>query len=351
MSIVSNDDKSDKSKLDLSHMTTLPSLDEAPTDFSTSEASPLEISPPGEPLQFQSLEDFSLEEQPGTTSEAEQPSEPQPEFHADPASPGLDLVSAQDLSSPTSTTRTLTPDLAPDLGPDSNSPGNSMDSIKQYSENLAAQSTQVGAAFPFTLKIEGKLPPEDAEKLLSILTRENMGFREVDLESQLAEGRILIPRISEYAGIVLIQALRGIPALMQFGPSDEIFSTPDTRDEHPSDSSTHWSPDDEKQADSSFEEIHAAENMPVTNAASFPQFQEVSAIDTVIATGLLSTRSVEATHSREYEKLLEALMRELKFKAHRRGANGIFALLIQLTPLTLPTDYRVTITGTAVLGK
>jgi hypothetical protein len=227
-------------------------------------------------------------------------------------------------------------------------PLDAMDTIKQYSETLPTPA-QVSASFPFTLKIDGMLSPEDAEKLLTLLTRENMGFREVDLEPQLSSGRILIPRISEYAGIVLIQALRGIPAKIYFGPADEIFSTPETRDDSPHtliDSVTTWNAHDEsksKQNDHS-----TAENMPVTNSASLPQFSQMETIDTVFTSGLLSTNSIEATHSNEYERLLEGLLRELKFKAHRRGAHGIVSLNVQLTPLTLPTDYRVTITGSAV---
>ena len=91
-------------------------------------------------------------------------------------------------------------------------------------------------------------------------------------------------------------------------------------------------------------------SLPVTNADTLPQFTRATVLDTLVTSGLLTTRAVEASSSQEYEVLLEALIRELRFKAQRRGANGILALRVQLTPLTLPTDYRVTVTGTAVLG-
>ena len=91
--------------------------------------------------------------------------------------------------------------------------------------------------------------------------------------------------------------------------------------------------------------------MPVSNTEHLPQFKSLRVIDTVITSGLLSTRSLEAASSEEYTTLLEALIRELKFKARRRGANGILSLQITLTPLTLPTDFRVTVTGSAVSGS
>jgi hypothetical protein len=213
-----------------------------------------------------------------------------------------------------------------------------INAIKNYSESLNAEAP-ASAQLPFTLRIEGKLTPQEAEKLLDVLSREKMDIREVDIEPQLEAGRILIPRISEYAGVMLIQALRGVRAKIYFQPSDA--NEPDTYSD-PS------APDN---FNSSFDAAEAppnAEMLPVTRGDDLPQLGILQVIETLVVSGMLSTRSVEASNSSEFTALTEALLRELKFKAFRRGARGITHLSVQLTPLTLPTDYRVTVSGTAV---
>ena len=60
---------------------------------------------------------------------------------------------------------------------------------------------------------------------------------------------------------------------------------------------------------------------------------------------------VEAEKSSEYQEILEALLRELKYRAYRRGASGITQLSVQLDPLIQPTRYRLTVSGTAVRAE
>jgi hypothetical protein len=206
-----------------------------------------------------------------------------------------------------------------------------IDSIKNYSESLNAEGATAPAQLPFTLRIEGKLSPQEAEKLLDVLSREKMDIREVDLEPQLEAGRVLIPRISEYAGVLLIQAK------IYFQPSDIDPSASDS-----------VAPADFNDSFNTVDAAPSAESLPVTQGDDLPQLGVFQVIDTLLVSGMLTTRSVEALNSNEFTILTESLMRELKFKAARRGARGITHLSIQLTPLTLPTDYRVTVSGTAV---
>jgi hypothetical protein len=215
-----------------------------------------------------------------------------------------------------------------------------IDSIKTYSESLNAEDATASAQLPFTLRIEGKLSPQEAEKLLDVLSREKMDIREVDLEPQLEAGRVLIPRISEYAGVLLIQALRGIRAKIFFQPSDLDPNGPNASDS--------VAPSDFNDSFKTVDAAPSAESLPVTQGDDLPQLGVFQVIDTLLVSGMLTTRSVEALNSNEFTILTESLMRELKFKAVRRGARGITHLSIQLTPLTLPTDYRVTVSGTAV---
>lgn len=223
-----------------------------------------------------------------------------------------------------------------------------LDQIKMYSENSTVKAT-VPAAFPFSLMIHGALRPEEKEKLLTLLSEENMGFREIDLEPQLANNRILIPRISEYAGILLIQALRGTRAQIRFGPSDTIFSTEDTR------SSSEEGADEVDENLSSFTSdfSHPAESIPVSSSDRISDVSPIrttqyEVVDTLTASATLKSKTVEAENSTEYQQIIEALQRELKYKAFHKGASSIIHFKIQLTSLSSPTHYRILALGTAV---
>jgi hypothetical protein len=219
-----------------------------------------------------------------------------------------------------------------------------LEKVKQYSEQFSTARAAVPAAFPFSLLITGRLEPEERERLLDLIERENMGFRPIDLEPQLEAGRILIPRISEYAGIVLLSALRTAKAKVRFGPSDEIFATADTQDstEEELDSGER-----ETQAYTS-DPVHPAEDLPITTETHLPGHVSHAVVDIVMASAALKTMVVQAESSPEYQLLLEALSRELKYKAFRKGATAIVGFSVQLQQLHLPMHYRVLVTGSAV---
>lgn len=212
------------------------------------------------------------------------------------------------------------------------------------------------ASFSFSLMIEGPLKPEEREKLLDVLSRENLGIREVDLEPQFESGRVLIPRISEYAGILLVQALRNARASMRLGPSERIFATESTRDEGLDGSIGASSADAKTLAIMSSpasltDPSHPAEAIAISTAPSMPNILLPVVIDTVTASATLTGRTVEMEESGEYQQVLDNLQRELKFKAFRKGAEAIVGFKIQLTPLHVPTQYRLLLSGVAIRSK
>jgi uncharacterized protein YbjQ (UPF0145 family) len=230
--------------------------------------------------------------------------------------------------------------------PEREAPEHVLDRVKDYSERVSVGQPAVAASYPFSLLIEGALTPQEQEKLIDLINRENMGIREMDLEPQFAESRVLIPRISEYAGVLIVQALRAARARMRLGPSDTIFASQETS----SADDPVVNPAPLTRLDFSAEETPSAESLPISadvvgEGASPGAFV---AIDVVTASAALRTSSVEAVKSVEYQELLEALTRELKYKAYRKGANAIVNFSVQLTPLSLPTHYRVTVMGSAV---
>ncbi len=226
-------------------------------------------------------------------------------------------------------------------------PMNPIEKVRQFSENLSPSQTFVPAAFPFSILIRGPLLPNEKEKLIEILSQENIGIREIDLEPQFESEQILIPRISEYAGVLLVQALRGAAAEIQLGPSDSIFATPDTQT-----SSQESLPSDSKQSRIYTSDMgHPAEQLPITSDHQFAEIPQFTHLDTLTASATLKSTVVEAESSSEYLEIIDALQREIKYKAYRKGASGIINLKIQLNQLSSPSHYRVLVLGTAIQSK
>ncbi len=236
--------------------------------------------------------------------------------------------------------------VAPDFSQPSNEPAftdapvpEALRQVRKFSENLASSvKSSVSAAFPFSLRIEGALSPSEKEKLLEVISRENIGLREIDLEPQMEADRILIPRISEYAGILLVQALRGTRALMRLEPSDRMSDEDSTTDPM---QETYIAETNLSEADS----------LPITTSATLPELPEFRVLGVFSASASLQSSVVEAHESSDYQETLEALEREIKHKACRKGAQGLVSYKIQLLPLAMPTQYRLTVSATAVAAK
>jgi hypothetical protein len=224
-------------------------------------------------------------------------------------------------------------------------PAHALDNVKKYSEQLPTTKSAVPASFPFSILIRGELRPEEKEKLLSLIEDHQMGFRLIDLEPQLASGRILIPRISEYAGILIIQALRGTRAEMKLGTSDSIFSTAETHDSEEENFSSNV---DEQTTSYSSDLSHPAESIPVTPMDRLPGSPKLILIDTITANAALKSTVVEAEHSSAFQEIVEALQREVKYKAFRKGATAVLNFKIQINYLSSPTHYRILAMGSAV---
>lgn len=223
-------------------------------------------------------------------------------------------------------------------------PKQTLDKVKQYSEQMSPGREAVPAGFPFSLLITGELAPEEKERITDILSRENMGIRELDLEPQFEAGKVLIPRISEYAGIMLVSALRSTRARIRLGPSDSIYATVDTQDSSEEDLE---SPEREVDAYAT-DAWHPAEEVRITTEDNLPGKVHHALVDVVTASAALKTLVVQAENSPEYQTLLEALQRELKYKAFRKGATAIVNFSVSLTQLHMPMHYRVMVTGSAI---
>jgi hypothetical protein len=204
----------------------------------------------------------------------------------------------------------------------------------------------VDALRPFHLRIIGKLPPLEKERFVELLTRENFGIREVDLEIQLEAGQILLPQISEYAAVLVAQTLKGAPVELRLSPSDlETAAPSDALSNLSTASSTPLS------APSS----HAAESIPITpndtlSGSGESEKLALEPLDVLIATGLIREPEWKAESSDAFGEIVEALKRELRFKAYLKKADALvrFEAKVISSPWISDKECRVQVSAVAV---
>lgn len=241
---------------------------------------------------------------------------------------------------------------------DESKKGKVLEEIKDFSEKSPLGHPIVEAEYPFSLLITGALTEDEKTKLKETIIDQNLGIPPSDLAVQFEENRILIPRISEYAGILIIQLLRNTKAKILFSPSDnKEDSDRDHSQEIDSDLESESSIGDllpisygeEVSFTESAEDRTPANQIPLLVAAKPPEdVGPWKIIDSVTASGTLRTPLVEAQDSPEYENLVESLQKQLKYLAYARGANVVVNFTITLTPLSNPSVHRMTAIGTAI---
>lgn len=202
-----------------------------------------------------------------------------------------------------------------------------------------ASSVQGAAAYPFTLRIDGTLRPHDRSRLQEILTAEKVAVRSVDLEPQFEAGRILLPRISEYVGIAIVQALRDAPVRMWLTPSersaDETLPRPTVPD--------HVS----RMVRTPRSHLSIADMLPLLTG----DHADYTPFDAITTSANLNSSFVEATDSPEYSRLVDALSRQLKYQARLKGADAVVRFSLTLVPLSSPQSYKIIASGLAARRK
>lgn len=220
----------------------------------------------------------------------------------------------------------------------------SMDTVRNYSDHVAPSANSEVAETPYSLVIEGAIRGHEREALLQILSRENLGIREVELEPQFAAGHILIPRISEYAGVLIVQALRNTTAKMRLGPSERIFVSPQAEDGD----RLIMPPTPDSEVFINEEGSERAETVILTSAETVPGKKLLTAIDTLHNSMNLKSISLSQPQSPLFQDAIERLKRQLKFQAHHRGANALVGFKYTLHPLEGQTMYKLVVEARAV---
>jgi hypothetical protein len=209
----------------------------------------------------------------------------------------------------------------------------SLTDIKKYSERAQAATFGTDEKSPFHLWMNGVFDPYARDKLLLFINDNPIGLNSSELDRQITAGRVLFPRISEFAGIKLIQELRDSGLSFKLSPS--------TRDED------EVLPQNEGlrvayQANSASSEETILPVLPA-NSVNLAVWH---AFDSITLVQFLKAEIVEVEQSELFQNLIDRMLVSLKRKALLKGATAIGELRQELKPLRLPSQYQVALSAT-----
>lgn len=219
-----------------------------------------------------------------------------------------------------------------------------MEEVREYSDHIAPAAGPSIASTPYSVLIEGALKTHEREALLQILSRENLGIREVELEPQFDAGRILIPRVSEYVGVMIVQTLRGAAVRMRLGPSERIYVADGADDGD----RLIFHPSAESELLITEEGNHPADLIILSPDSEIQGKNIIEALDTLHSSMNLRAAQIAQPQSPVFQEAMEKLKRQLKFQAHHRGAHALLSFKYELHPLEGQTVYKLVVQAKAV---
>jgi hypothetical protein len=202
-----------------------------------------------------------------------------------------------------------------------------LDELKTYSESRKAAPFEPEVRNEFSLTLSGGFDPFSRDKLLLFITENQVGMGSSDLDFQINAGRVLIPRISEFSGIKLIQELRDSGLVFHLKRSEEGEDAPTPPDPH----RYHYDP----------RAVSAVEpEIPVISPGMFKP-EEYRVLDSIVMVQFLRAEILEVEKSDLFQDLLERMTGALKQRARLKGAHAVTALEHRVTPLRLSSQYQI----------
>lgn len=216
-------------------------------------------------------------------------------------------------------------------------PPPSLNKLKNYSEKSQGKTNlEIKIHYPFHLKINGSFGPYERDKLLIFITENPIGLSSGDLDLQITSGRVLLPRISEYAAIKLVQELRDSGLEFKLHPSER---------ESDETTSSSASLSYRYEAQNSVK-ISSLKEIPILTQAHSPQtFQE---LDEVSIVQYVRTEVLEVESSPMIQEVIERMTEALKQKARLKGGNALLGLKQEILPLRLPSQYQISLKASVV---
>lgn len=234
------------------------------------------------------------------------------------SAPPMDFL--QDFPSPTENPvapATTTPSLPP------------LDTIRTYAEKVKEAPFLPGTRFPHHLLVSGEFDLYSRDKLLLFITENDVGISSSELDFQISAGRVLFSRISEFAGIKLIQDMRdsGLQFLLKPSPRDPDEVLPE-------------SPTSRFRYEGSRTETAVDRKIPVLPPSAAKEAGYV-VFDSIRMVQYLRAEMLEVEKSELFQELIERMTEALKRRARLKGAEALGSLEHRVSPLRLPSQYEV----------
>lgn len=294
--------------------------------------------PPTETIDsFDSIEQLGMIDHPPVSEESFSTMEPTPQnFEAEgPLETPFEATTAANtdfsLEAPSLETHASASEL---LEPEP--PLDFMESMKSYSEKAKETAFDPGTRYPFHLLIQGDFDPYARDKLLLFINENPVGTSSSELDLQINGGRVLMPRISEFAGIKLIQDLRDSGLRFILKPSDQ---DPDEVIPNAPSLSVHYSDQ------TSAKKIQSSPPIPVLPREMLDT-KVYEVIDSLQMVQFLKAEILEVEKSELFQELLDRMTVAIKNKAKILGANAITSVQHKITPLRLPSQYQIELSAT-----
>lgn len=212
-----------------------------------------------------------------------------------------------------------------------------LESIKNYSESTHSLTEDLEIAYPFMFYATGTFTFYEQDKLLRFITENPIGLTAADLDLQIKSGRVFFSRISEYAGIKLIQELRDSALEFKLVPA-----TKDPLDLQEFPNPKHW---DLGVPSPSPQQTHRIEVIELKKGSEEEKLYTY--LDLIQVSQFLKAEIVELEKSELYQEVIDRMIQSLKARALQRGAQAITQPVIQLQSLRLPSQYQVSISARA----
>jgi uncharacterized protein YbjQ (UPF0145 family) len=316
-----------------------PAVDPAPA---------LEPEPAAEPeLAAESEPEAAFEPAPETVSE------PAPDGGAEPvAATSADIVDTGPVVAP--------PPNAPRAQVSKSAPkgGQSLDSVKKFGEKFAIGHPRIEASPPFSLLATFHSTEKVISRIRDVLTADDYGVQFKDVEVQMKSGKLLVPKVSEFAAVTLAMKLRDVVDDIEVGLSSEIFKakTPGVSD---SDFDNVLFASDLMQMHSEDVKDLGAEpktekELFATNLDQIEGYKVTRILTAITVSKIVPNEIAEDPKSGRLEDETDVLTRELVARAFKLGAHGVIGLTFTLksyeidAPLGKKKGYRLWGSGTAV---
>ncbi|MBS1960306.1 MAG: hypothetical protein JST80_12585 [Bdellovibrionales bacterium] len=214
-----------------------------------------------------------------------------------------------------------------------------MDEIRNYSHSVQGTSQLVDIFVPYHLYLSGTFGPYERDKLLLFITENEIGVGSQDLDLQIRSGKVFFPRISEFAGVKIIQELRDSGLKFKFVPSD--------RDR-----------DEPVQQGEALEYHYQSPVTPLPTLMPIPvigddskQLADYTELEVISLNQYLKAEIVEAEKSDLFQEIIDRMVESLKQKARIKGGHALCRLQQKISPLRLPSQYQVLVQATALKKK